>query len=162
MSQIKSPPPQPALCRRKPGGSKSRGASQRNVALRLFASRLSSPFASSTLSYPQRLSKQTNSRHDAFDLAVLKSAGHDGPLLYPGPLCGGESGSTGPEGGIGRMPMPFRQHRDVLSKSPAAAHGLAAHGGAASAKRGGLLFWLLFSWPLYGPGTWVTHVPGHG
>mgnify|MGYP003707190719 CR=1 FL=1 len=26
------------------------------------------------------------------------------------------------------MPMPFRQHMDVLSKSPAPAHGLAAHG----------------------------------
>jgi hypothetical protein len=36
---------------------------------------------------------------------------------------------------------------DVLSKSPGPAHGLAAHGWAASAKRGGLLFWLLFSWP---------------
>jgi len=27
--------------------------------------------------------------------ALLKNAGHDGPLLYPQPLCGGESGSTG-------------------------------------------------------------------
>jgi hypothetical protein len=27
--------------------------------------------------------------------------------------------------GIGTMPIPFRQHRDVLSKSPAPAHGLA-------------------------------------
>jgi hypothetical protein len=26
------------------------------------------------------------------------------------------------------MPMPFRQHMDVLSKSPAPAHGLAGHG----------------------------------
>ncbi|QRP63299.1 hypothetical protein I6J77_14460 [Rhodanobacter sp. FDAARGOS 1247] len=25
----------------------------------------------------------------ALDLALLKSAGHDGPLLYPGPLCSG-------------------------------------------------------------------------
>src|SRR6185312_585810 len=45
------------------------------------------------------------------------------------------------------MPMPFRQHRDVLSKSLTPAHGLAAQGWAASATRGGLLFWLLFSWP---------------
>ena len=43
------------------------------------------------------------------------------------------------------MPMPFRQHMDVLSKSPAPAHGLAAHGWAASAKRGGLSLWLSFS-----------------
>jgi hypothetical protein len=31
----------------------------------------------------------------------VPSAGHDGPLLYPGPLCGGESGSTGRVAGIG-------------------------------------------------------------
>ena len=31
---------------------------------------------------------------------------------------------------------PFRQHKDVLSKSPAPNHGLAAHGWHASAKRG--------------------------
>ena len=55
------------------------------------------------------------------------SARHDGALLYPGPLCGGEVGTTGPAGGIGTMPIPFRQHRDVLSKSPAPAHGLAGH-----------------------------------
>jgi hypothetical protein len=41
--------------------------------------------------------------------------------------------------------MPFRQHMDVLSKSPAPAHGLAAQGWAASAKRGGLSLWLPFS-----------------
>jgi hypothetical protein len=69
------------------------------------------------------------------------------PRLYRGPLCGGEMGSTGPEGGIGRTPIPFRQHTDVLSKSPAPAHGLAGHTCPASAKRGGLLFGLLFSWP---------------
>ncbi len=62
-----------------------------------------------------------------------------------GPLCGGEVGTKGPEGGIGTMPIPFRQHKDVLSKSPAPAHGLAAHGGAASTKRGGLSLWLAFS-----------------
>jgi len=36
----------------------------------------------------------------AVALALLKSAGHDGPLLYPGPLCGGESGTTGREAGV--------------------------------------------------------------
>ena len=61
-----------------------------------------------------------------------------------GALCGGEAGSTGRAAGIDMatawmpelrqrrsgcpMPMPFRQHMDVLSKSPAPAHGLAAHG----------------------------------
>src|SRR6185312_5631318 len=49
--------------------------------------------------------------------------------------------------GIGRTPIPFRQYTDVLSKSPAPPHGLSAQGRAESAKRGGLLFWLLFSWP---------------
>jgi hypothetical protein len=43
------------------------------------------------------------------------------------------------------MSVPFRQYMDVLSKSPAPAHGLAAHGWAASAKRGGLSLWLSFS-----------------
>jgi hypothetical protein len=32
--------------------------------------------------------------------------------------------TKGPEGGIGRTPIPFRQHTDVLSKSPAAPHAL--------------------------------------
>ena len=50
------------------------------------------------------------------------------PAALSGPLCGGESGTISPEGGIGRMPIPFRQHRDVLSKSTAPAHGLAGHG----------------------------------
>jgi hypothetical protein len=36
-----------------------------------------------------------------FASALLKSAGHDGPLLYPGPLCSGEAGSTGRIAGIG-------------------------------------------------------------
>jgi hypothetical protein len=37
------------------------------------------------------------------------------------------------------MSTPFRQHMDVLSKSPAAAHGLAGRS-PASAEEGGLLF----------------------
>ncbi len=55
--------------------------------------------------------------------ALLKSAGHDGPLLYPGPLCGGESGSTGREAGIDRDVDAFSHGQDARSKSPA--HGLA-------------------------------------
>ena len=34
----------------------------------------------------------------------------------PGPLCGGEVGSIGPEGGIGRTPIPFRQDRSPVEK----------------------------------------------
>src|SRR5690348_6327648 len=75
------------------------------------------------------------------------SAGQDGALLYPGPLCGGEAGSTGRAAGADRDVGSFSSGQDALSKSQAPAHGLAAHGWAASAKRGGLLFWLLFSWP---------------
>jgi hypothetical protein len=72
------------------------------------------------------------------------SAGQDGPLLaLLGPLCGGETETTGPAGGIGTMPIPFRQYRDALSKSPAPAHGLAGYGCPASAKRGGLSLWYL-------------------
>ena len=89
-----------------------------------------------------------------FDPALLKSAGHDGPLLYPGPLCGGESGTAGPQGQRhgcrclfvrtgedmdvrGRatqeqLPKSCRKARlrltDLPGRSPA------------SAKRGGLLF----------------------
>ena len=31
-------------------------------------------------------------------MALLKSAGHDGPLLYPGPLCSGERVEDQPGG----------------------------------------------------------------
>jgi hypothetical protein len=74
------------------------------------------------------------------------STRQDGALLYPGPLCGGESGTTGRVAGIGTMPIPFRQHRDVLSKSPASTHGLAGHGCPASAKRGVVFSWVLLFW----------------
>jgi hypothetical protein len=46
-------------------------------------------------------------------------------LLYPGPLCGGESGSTGREAGIGREADAFSPGQEALSKSPAPTHGLA-------------------------------------
>jgi hypothetical protein len=39
------------------------------------------------------------------------------PAALPGGLRGGESGSTGLVAGIGRRPVPFRQHRDVLLKA---------------------------------------------
>ena len=74
------------------------------------------------------------------------SAGHDGPRLYPGPLRGGESGSTGREAGIDRDVDAFSPGQDALSKSPTPAHGLAAHEWAASAKRGVDFSWLLLFW----------------
>ena len=57
--------------------------------------------------------------------ALLKSAGQDGPLLYPGPLCGGESGTTGRAAGIDRDVDAFSHGKDARSKSPAPARGLA-------------------------------------
>ena len=57
--------------------------------------------------------------------ASSPSAGHDGPLLYRGPLCGGESGSTGRAAGIDRDVDAFSHGQDARSKSPAPAHGLA-------------------------------------
>jgi len=49
--------------------------------------------------------------------------------------------------GIGMDADSFSSGQDALSKSPIPPHGLAGHGCPASAKRGGLLFGLLFSWP---------------
>ena len=68
------------------------------------------------------------------------------PAALPGPLCGGEGRSTGPQGHWHGC-QSFFARTGVLSKNPAGPHGLAGHGCPASAKRGGLLFWLLFSWP---------------
>src|SRR6185312_9757743 len=82
-----------------------------------------------------------------FAPALSRSAGQDGPRLYPGPLCGGEAGSKGRAAGADRDVGSFSPGQDALSKSPAPAHGLAAHGWAASAKRGGLSLWLLSLWP---------------
>ena len=62
-----------------------------------------------------------------------------------GPLRGGESGTTGRVAGVDRDVDPFSHGQDARSKSPAPAHGLAAHGWATSAKRGGLSLWLSFS-----------------
>ena len=57
--------------------------------------------------------------------ALPPSAGHDGPLLYPGPLCSGEAGSTGRIAGVDRDVDSFSHGQDARSKSPAPAHGLA-------------------------------------
>ena len=65
-------------------------------------------------------------------------------LLFRGP-CATVSWGRQARRGIGRKPIPFRQHTDVLSKSPAPAHGLAGHGCPTSVKRGGLSLWLSFS-----------------
>jgi hypothetical protein len=59
-----------------------------------------------------------------------------------GPLCGGEARTTRPAGESARMPTPFRQDRDVLSKSPDEPHAPGGHrpAGAVSGCRS---LWLL-------------------
>ena len=66
--------------------------------------------------------------------------------LYPGPRCGGEVGDDRPARESTGMSTPFCQDR-IPVESPSPAPGLAGQGCPASAKRGGLLFGLLFSWP---------------
>src|SRR6185312_8015617 len=48
----------------------------------------------------------------------IPSAGHDGPLLYPGPLCGGESGSTGRAAGIGMDADAFSPAQGCAVEKP--------------------------------------------
>jgi hypothetical protein len=74
------------------------------------------------------------------------SAGQDGAQLYPGPLCGGEVGTTGKQGSRQGGRLLFAR-TGVRSKTPAPAHGLAGQGCPASAKQGGLLCWLLIFTP---------------
>jgi hypothetical protein len=45
------------------------------------------------------------------------------------------------------MPMPFRQHMDVLSKSPAPAHGLAGQDARQAPSGVAFLFGYLSLWP---------------
>ncbi|HXD37826.1 MAG TPA: hypothetical protein VN624_14310, partial [Rhodanobacter sp.] len=76
-------------------------------------------------SQSQSQSRASVRRSSALDLAVLKSAGQDGSLLYRGPCAAVRRGRQAAQRASAGMPMPFRQHMDVLSKSPAPAHGLA-------------------------------------
>ncbi len=78
-------------------------------------------------------------------LALLKSAGQDGPLLCPGPLCGGESGTTGRVAGIGRDADAFSSAHGCAVEKPGPGSRTCRAGCPASAKRGGLSLWLSFS-----------------
>ena len=78
--------------------------------------------------------------------ASSPSAGQDGPLLYRGPLRGGETGSTGRAAGESMDGLAFSSGHDARSKSPAPTHGLAGHD-ARQAPSGGVVFsWLLLFW----------------
>ena len=81
-----------------------------------------------------------------FAPAFSNSAGQDGPLLYPGPLCGGESGTTGRVAGVDMDVGSFSPGQDALSKSPAPAHGLV--GQEAQQAPSGVAF--LFGYFLFG------------
>ena len=55
--------------------------------------------------------------HDARGLAVLKSAGHDGPLLCRGPCAAVRDGRQAAQRASTRMSMPFRQGRMPCRKA---------------------------------------------
>ncbi len=79
--------------------------------------------------------------------ASSPSAGQDGPLLYPGPLCGGESGSTGRAAGVDRDVGSFSHGQDARSKSPASTHGLAGQDARQAPSGVAFLFGYLSLWP---------------
>jgi hypothetical protein len=65
-----------------------------------------------------------------FRRAMLRSrlstdCGPGGPAALPGPLCGGETGTTGRVAGVDTDVDSFSPGQEALSKSPAPAHGLA-------------------------------------
>jgi hypothetical protein len=65
--------------------------------------------------------------------------------LFPGPLCGGELGTTGPQGSRHGCRLLFAR-TGVRSKSPAPTHELAGHACPASAKWGVVFSWVLLFW----------------
>ncbi|CAM0997315.1 hypothetical protein EJMOOK_01480 [Rhodanobacter sp. Root179] len=70
------------------------------------------------------------------------SAGHDGPLLCPGPLCSGESGSTGRAAGIGMDADAFSPAQGCAVEKPDPGSRTFRAGSPESAEAG---------WPLFGP-----------
>jgi hypothetical protein len=67
------------------------------------------------------------------------------PAAVPGPLCGGELGTTGPQGSRHGCRLLFAR-TGVRSKSPAPTHELAGHACPASAKWGVVFSWVLLFW----------------
>jgi hypothetical protein len=81
----------------------------------------------------------------ALDPASTNSARRTRAAL-PGPLCGGEVGATGPEGGIDMDVDSFSPAQGCAVEKPDLTSRTFWAGRPESAARGGLLFWLLFSW----------------
>jgi hypothetical protein len=78
----------------------------------------------------------------------LNSAGQDGPLLAPGPLCGGESGTTGPQGNRHNVDSFSSVHGCAVEKPGHASRTCRA--GARQAPSGGVVFsWVLLFYSGY-------------
>jgi len=145
-------PPHPSPL---PGFAGERGQSRQRLtysssALQLFSSSALQLFSSSALQLFSSSALQLFSS-SALQLSPPRSggapsAGQDGPLLYPGPLFGGELGTTGPQGHRQGCRCLFVRAGCPVEK-PGPSSRTCRAGCPASAKRGGLLFWLLFSWP---------------
>jgi hypothetical protein len=80
-----------------------------------------------------------------FPASALLSAGHDGPLLYPGPLCGAEGRTTGPAGVIDRDADHFSSGQESCRKKTGCPSRTCRARSPARAKRSGLSLWLAFS-----------------
>ncbi len=86
-----------------------------------------------------RRARSTAERHFALAMAFRfsPSAGHDGPQLYPGPLCGGETGTTGRAAGVDTDVDSFSPGQESCRKARPRLTDLPGRS-PASAKRGGL------------------------
>ena len=78
---------------------------------------------------------------------VSASGAHDARLLFRGPSAAVRRGRSGRAAGVAMEGNAFSTGQDARPKSPAAPHGLAGQEARQAPPRGGLLFWLLFSWP---------------
>ena len=78
---------------------------------------------------------------------VSASGAHDVRLLFRGPSASVRRGRSGRAAGVAMDGNAFSTGQEARPKSPAAPHGLAGQEARQAPPRGGLLFWLLFSWP---------------
>ena len=93
-------------------------------------------------SQSQSQSKAPVCRSFAFDPALLKSAGQDGPLLYRSPCAAVSRGRQAAQRESTGMSTPFRQGRMPCRKARPRLTDLPGRS-PASAKRGALSLWLL-------------------
>jgi hypothetical protein len=79
--------------------------------------------------------------------ASSPSAGHDGPLLCPGPLCGGETGTTGRAAGIDRDVDAFSPGQESGRKARPRLTDLPPMDGRQAPSGVAFLFGYLSLWP---------------